>query len=78
LLQPLADGLKLLIKESIVPVNANNLLFIFAPVLTFILSLANYSFIPYTVDGSLVDVEAGLLFVFVVSSFGVYGIILAG
>lgn len=78
ILQPLADGLKLLIKESITPVNANNFLFVFAPVLTFILSLVNWGFIPYTTDGSLVDVEVGLLFIFVISSFGVYGIILAG
>lgn len=78
ILQPLADGLKLLIKESIVPVNANNFLFIFAPILTFILSLSNWAFIPYTAYGSLIDVEVGLLFIFVLSSFGVYGIILAG
>ena len=78
LLQPLADGLKLLVKESIIPVNANNFLFILAPLLTFVLSLVNWAFIPYTNTGSLVDVEAGMLFVFVFSSFGVYGIILAG
>lgn len=78
LLQPLADGLKLLIKESIIPVNANNFLFISAPIITFIVSLANWALMPYTSYGSLVDVEVGLLFVFVISSFGVYGIILAG
>lgn len=78
LLQPLADGLKLLIKESIVPVNANSFLFILAPILTFILSLINWALIPYNDFGSLVDVEVGVLFVFAISSFGVYGIILAG
>ena len=78
ILQPLADGLKLLIKESIIPVNANNFLFILAPLLTFVLSLVNWAFIPYTSAGSLVDVEVGILFVFVFSSFGIYGIILAG
>ena len=78
LLQPLADGLKLLLKESIIPVNANNFLFILAPLLTFILSLINWAFIPYTDSGSLVDVEVGILFIFVFSSFGIYGIILAG
>ena len=59
LLQPLADGLKLLLKESIIPVNANNFLFILAPLLTFILSLINWAFIPYTDSGSLMDVEVG-------------------
>lgn len=78
LLQPLADGLKLLVKESIVPVNANNFLFILAPMLTFVISLTNWVFVPYTSYGSLVDVEVGVLFIFAVSSFGVYGIILAG
>jgi NADH-quinone oxidoreductase subunit H len=78
LLQPLADGLKLLIKESIIPVNANNFLFILAPLLTFILSLVNWALIPYSRFGALVDAEVGILFVFAISSFGVYGIILAG
>ena len=78
LLQPLADGLKLLIKESIVPINANSFLFILAPLLAFILSLVNWALIPYSSSGSLVDVEVGILFVFAISSFGVYGIILAG
>lgn len=78
LLQPLADGLKLLLKESIVPVQANAVLFQWAPGLTFILSLVSWALIPYTAYGSLVDVESGLLFIFMVSSFGVYGIILAG
>lgn len=78
LLQPLADGLKLLIKESIVPVNANSFLFILAPLLAFILSLVNWALIPYSSSGALVDVEVGILFIFAISSFGVYGIILAG
>lgn len=78
LLQPLADGLKLLVKEIIVPINANNFLFILAPMITFILSLANWALIPYTNFGSLVDVEVGVLFIFAISSFGVYGVILAG
>lgn len=78
LLQPLADGLKLLVKEAIIPNNANSFLFILAPLLAFTLSLSNWALIPYTVSGSLVDVEVGILFIFVISSFGVYGIILAG
>lgn len=78
LLQPLADGLKLLLKEGIIPFQSNNILFIFAPILTFSLSLSNWLIIPYTKFGSLVDIEGGVLLLFIISSFGVYGIILAG
>lgn len=78
LLQPLADGLKLLVKEVIVPINANNFLFVLAPALTFVLSLGSWALIPYTTQGSLVDVDSGVLFIFAISSFGVYGVILAG
>jgi NADH-quinone oxidoreductase subunit H len=78
LLQPLADGLKLLLKEVIIPVNANNFLFVLAPLLTFVVSLGSWALLPYTVHGSLVDVDTGVLFIFAISSFGVYGIILAG
>nr|YP_009350065.1 NADH dehydrogenase subunit 1 [Spongospora subterranea]AIK19938.1 NADH dehydrogenase subunit 1 [Spongospora subterranea] len=78
LLQPLADGLKLLVKETIVPLNANSFLFTLAPIITFVVSLASWVLIPYTEVGSLVDVETGVLFIFAISSFGVYGVILAG
>lgn len=78
LLQPLADGLKLLVKELVVPTNATGFLFNLAPMLTFVVSLASWSLIPYTNYGSLVDVETGVLFILAISSFGVYGIIFAG
>lgn len=78
LLQPLADGFKLLIKETIVPLNANSFLFTLAPIITFVVSLASWVLIPYTECGSLVDIETGVLFIFAISSFGVYGIILSG
>lgn len=78
LLQPFADGLKLVVKEIIIPLQANNFLFILAPILTFMLSLASWVLIPYTVSGSFVDLEVGVLILFLISSFGVYGIILAG
>lgn len=78
LLQPLADGLKLLLKEGIIPFQSNNILFVFAPILTFSLSLSNWLLIPYTSYGSLIDLESGLLLLFIISSLGVYGIILAG
>lgn len=78
LLQPLADGLKLLLKEAIIPVNANNFLFILAPLLTFIVSLLSWVLIPFSPYGSLVDLEIGVLFILSISSLGVYGIILSG
>ncbi len=78
LLQPLADGLKLLLKEIIIPSGVNRYLFLFAPALTFILSLLNWALIPFDYDLYIVDLNYSLLYVYAISSFGVYGIILAG
>ena len=78
LLQPLADGLKLLIKETVIPTNANTFSFIFAPVLTLFLSLFGWSLIPLSSNSFYVDIDLSLLFIFAVSSLGVYGIILSG
>jgi NADH:ubiquinone oxidoreductase subunit H len=78
LLQPLADGLKLLLKESVIPTNANTFNFVFAPILTLFLSLTGWSVIPFSVTGFFVDINLGILFIFAVSSLGVYGIILSG
>lgn len=78
LLQPLADGLKLLLKETVIPTNANTFSFVFAPILTLFLSLLGWSLIPFSLTGYFVDVDLGLLFLFAISSLGVYGIILSG
>jgi NADH-quinone oxidoreductase subunit H len=78
LLQPLADGLKLLIKETILPSSANTIIFILAPIITFLLSLVTWSVIPFGADMVLIDLNVGILFVFAISSLGVYGIIAAG
>jgi NADH-quinone oxidoreductase subunit H len=78
LLQPLADGLKLLIKESIFPSNANVIIFILAPVITFLLSLLGWGVIPFGETAVLSDLNVGLLYIFAVSSLGVYGIITSG
>jgi NADH-quinone oxidoreductase subunit H len=78
LLQPLADGLKLLLKESVIPTNANTFNFVFAPILTLFLSLTGWAVIPFSTTGFFVDINLGILFVFAVSSLGVYGIILSG
>ena len=78
ILQPLADGLKLLVKEPILPSQANTPLFLFAPVLTFMLSLISWAAIPFGPGAVLADLNVGVLYIFAVSSLGVYGIILAG
>ena len=78
LLQPLADGLKLLLKESVIPTNSNTFSFIFAPILTFFLSLLGWSIIPFSTGGFFANIDISLMFVFAVSSLAVYGIILSG
>lgn len=78
LLQPFADALKLLLKESILPFIANKFLFIIAPLLIFILSLLGWTVIPFCNYCIISDLNIGLLFIFAISSLGVYGIILAG
>jgi len=78
LLQPLADGLKLFTKETILPSNANFLLFVLAPTITFILSLIGWAVIPFAEGAVLSDINIGILYLFAVSSLAVYGIICAG
>jgi NADH-quinone oxidoreductase subunit H len=78
LLQPFADGLKLVLKETILPSSANKGLFILAPLLTFSLALIGWSVIPFNYGVVLADINLGVLFLLAISSLGVYGIILAG
>jgi NADH:ubiquinone oxidoreductase subunit H len=78
LLQPLADGLKLIIKEPISPSSANFFLFRMAPVATFMLSLVAWAVVPFDYGMVLSDLNIGLLYLFAISSLGVYGIIIAG
>jgi NADH-quinone oxidoreductase subunit H len=78
LLQPLADGLKLFTKETILPSNSNLSIFLFAPALTFILSLIGWAVIPFSEEIVLSDLNVGILYLFAVSSLSVYGIIMAG
>lgn len=78
LLQPLADGLKLFAKETILPTNANLGLFLLAPSLSFILSLVGWSVIPFSKGIVLCDLNLGILYLFAVSSLNVYGILFAG
>src|SRR5690606_14271647 len=78
LLQPLADGLKLLLKETILPSSANGFLFLLAPIMTFALSLLSWAALPFGDSMVLTDLDLGVLYVFAVSSLGVYGIMIAG
>jgi NADH-quinone oxidoreductase subunit H len=78
LLQPMADGLKLLIKETIIPSGANRVVFILAPMLTFVLSLIAWAVIPFDSGWVLADINVGILYLFAISSLGVYGVIMAG
>nr|8E73_1M Chain 1M, Nad1 [Vigna radiata] len=78
LLQPLADGLKLILKEPISPSSANFFLFRMAPVATFMLSLVAWAVVPFDYGMVLSDSNIGLLYLFAISSLGVYGIITAG
>ena len=78
LLQPLADGLKLFAKETILPSNSNLSIFLFAPVLTFVLSLIGWSVIPFSDTIVLADLNVGILYLFATSSLSVYGIVMAG
>ncbi len=78
LLQPIADAVKLLFKEMIIPTAANKFLFILAPVITFVLSLIGWAVIPFSDKGGLADINVGVLYLLAVSSLGVYGIIIAG
>jgi len=78
LLQPIADGLKLLHKEPIIPTRASPVLFLMAPVITFTLSLIAWSVIPFGEGIVLADINVGILYLFAISSLGVYGVIIAG
>lgn len=78
LLQPIADGVKLLFKETIIPSGANRVAFVVAPMITFILSLIAWAVIPFDDGVVLADINVGILYLFAISSLGVYGIVLAG
>jgi NADH-quinone oxidoreductase subunit H len=78
LLQPIADGIKLLFKEIIVPANASKGLFILAPILMLVPAIAAWAVIPFDARMVLADINAGLLYVMALTSMGVYGVIIAG
>ncbi len=78
LLQPFADGLKLFVKETVIPTGANKVVFVLAPMITFILAMVGWAVIPFDDGWVLADINVGILYLFAVSSLGVYGIIMAG
>ena len=78
LLQPFADALKMLMKETIVPTGANRMLFLVAPLLTMTLAMIAWAVIPVNEGWAIADINVGILYLFAVSSMGVYGIIIAG
>ena len=78
LLQPIADALKLLMKEIIIPAGANRVIFILAPVLTIAPALAAWAVMPFSPELVLADIDASLLYVMAITSMGVYGVVMAG
>ena len=78
LMQPFADALKMLMKETIIPTGANRILFIVAPLLTMTLAMIAWAVIPVNDGWAIADINVGILYLFAVSSLGVYGIVIAG
>ena len=78
LLQPFADGIKLLTKETIFPEKSNKLIFVLSPIITFTLALLAWAVIPIDYKLVLADINVGIMYIFAISSLGVYGIIMAG
>ena len=77
-LQPIADALKLLFKEPILPNKSNTLLFLMAPVITFTLAMVGWAVIPIGENFVIADINIGVLYLLAISSLGVYGVIIAG
>lgn len=78
LLQPLADGLKLMLKEVIIPAQANKILFLLAPIITFVLALIGWAVVPFSEKFVIANIDIGVTYLLATSSLGVYGIIIAG
>ncbi len=78
LLQPFADALKMLMKETVIPSGSNRFLFLIAPMITFGLAMIAWAVIPVNAGWAIADINVGILYLFAISSLGVYGIIVAG
>lgn len=78
IMQPFADGLKLFLKETIIPSQSSRMVFLLAPMVTFMLALLGWAVIPLSPEFVIADINVGILYLFAISSLGVYGIIMAG
>jgi len=78
LLQPLSDGFKLLVKETVIPSISNKFLFVLSPIITFVISLMGWAVIPFDKYSALSEINIGILYLLAISSLGIYGIILSG
>jgi NADH-quinone oxidoreductase subunit H len=78
LLQPLADGVKLMFKEVILPAQANKVLFLMAPIITFVLALIGWAVVPFSESFAVSNINVGVTYLLATSSLGVYGIIISG
>jgi len=78
LLQPIADALKLLLKEIVLPTDASKVIFLVAPVISLATALAAWAVVPFSAEAVLADVDAALLYILAITSVGVYGVIIAG
>ncbi len=76
--QPFADGIKLFMKETIIPIAADKPVFVIAPMLSFVVALVAWAVVPFDLGWVLSDIDVGLLFIFAISSMGVYGVIMSG
>jgi NADH-quinone oxidoreductase subunit H len=76
--QPIADGIKMFVKETVIPTGANKVVFIMAPMITFILATIGWAVIPFGPGLVIANINVGILYLFAISSLGVYGIIMAG
>ena len=78
LFQPFADAIKMVMKETVIPTGANRVLFLMAPMLTFSLAMIAWAVIPVDNGWAIADINVGILYLFAISSLGVYGVIIAG
>jgi NADH-quinone oxidoreductase subunit H len=78
MLQPFADAIKMLMKETIIPAGASRALFVMAPMIIFILAMVAWAVVPVNEGWAVADINVGILYLFAISSLGVYGIIIAG
>ena len=78
LLQPFADALKMVVKETIIPTRSNPVVFLLAPMLTFFLAMVGWAVIPFSAGLVLSNINVGVLYLFAISSLGVYGVVMAG